>query len=105
MSDDYYFILLQLEKLNLHKIPVFHEPAEEEEEEAEADQDEQQREAEAQPAETESNVLVTYEVEKLEECSQADLNALLQKEEEYLKTLTPNLNTLKDYEKKVMLRT
>ncbi|XP_065224960.1 structural maintenance of chromosomes protein 4 isoform X2 [Planococcus citri] len=93
----------KLEKLTLHKIPTFKEPADEDDRnEEEAPQSAENADAAAAAAEQakEDDVLLTYDAETLEAASNSDINADIQKEEEHLKTFTPNLNTLNDYDKK-----
>ena len=91
----------------MHKIPTFRDPEEE--------LDERDSEGEIGPAgdngerpnkkktDTISDLteFVKFTPDELKEMSGNDLNAQITKEDEYLKTLKPNLNTLQDYEKKV----
>ncbi|XKL63421.1 hypothetical protein PGB90_005785 [Kerria lacca] len=92
----------KLEKLSLHKIPIFRDPDEEEEEtcnENEMGESNQKKKRNSKQI-YESTELEKYTPEFLEEINSSEITASLQKEEEYLKTLSPNLNTLQDYEKK-----
>ena len=88
--------------MTLHKIPSFKEPVDEDDQH-EDDPSEQPGTSAAVPnAEQakESEALLTYDNETLEAASNSDINTEIQKEEELLKTFTPNLNTLNDYDKK-----
>lgn len=89
----------------MHKIPIFRDPDEEEEEtcnENEMGESNQKKKRNSKQI-YESTELEKYTPEFLEEINSSEITASLQKEEEYLKTLSPNLNTLQDYEKKVNL--
>ncbi len=101
------FFELQLEKLTLHKIPVFREPDDDDEEANEEGNENEKGGGEptnrekrrSEVAEREDFEKFTPEI--LDKVSSSEISSMLQKEEEYLKTLTPNLNTLQDYERKV----
>lgn len=88
----------------MHKIPVFREPEDENQEKnddetAAGPSSQQPKET---PAESANEIeFAKFPPEVLDDVNAADIASQLQKEEEYLKTLSPNLNTLQDYEKKV----
>lgn len=93
----------------LHKIPTFREPDDQEGDEESAKEKEDANEAGDSPGQKSTNEVVdantfeTFTDDVLESIDEDEIMGSLQKEEEYLKTLTPNLNTLQDYEKKVFL--
>lgn len=92
----------QLEKLTLHKVPVFREPEDDEsDKENENEGSSQPSQSEKQPGIDDLTELEKFTPEQLKVMSSDELAAMLQKEEEFLKSLSPNLNTLQDYEKKV----
>lgn len=86
----------------MHKIPVFREP--DDDEPAEPNEEggsSQPSPPEKQPSIDDLTEFEKFTAEQLERITADEISAALQKEEEFLKTLTPNLNTLQDYEKKV----
>lgn len=93
----------KLEKLTLHKIPVFREPEDEalDANDVVTSHDETNQQPKETPNETTSDTeFIQFSPGLLDTLNITDITTQLQKEEEYLKTLTPNLNTLQDYEKK-----
>ena len=95
----------------MHKIQIFREPDDQEGDEESAKEQQDSNEAGSSTEEKSTNELVnanTFEIftdDLLESMDEDEIIGSLQKEEEYLKTLTPNLNTLQDYEKKVQFLT